>query len=76
MRAFEFVALTPCWIPDARIAIAAARGSGIGIVDLEYIDDGTAARSAIERLSQFCKRGCGVKIDAESESLVEFIIKR
>ncbi|TMQ18004.1 MAG: hypothetical protein E6J90_21255 [Deltaproteobacteria bacterium] len=58
---------------DPQIAVAAARGGEIGIVDLEWIDDPHAARAPIRRLVREGGDRVGLKLRASSRGLVDLL---
>ncbi|GAX59675.1 polyketide-type polyunsaturated fatty acid synthase PfaA [Candidatus Scalindua japonica] len=71
---FHFIALTPSGLPDPSIAIAASRSGGIGVLDLEYINDFNIAISNIKKMVRYSKNTCGVKLNGQDESFVSRLI--
>src|SRR5215475_11068383 len=69
-REFQMIALTLPGLADPSIALAASRGGGIGVLDLEYIRDEQAARTAITKLGTHARRGLGIKLDGGDERFV------
>jgi acyl transferase domain-containing protein/NAD(P)H-dependent flavin oxidoreductase YrpB (nitropropane dioxygenase family)/NAD(P)-dependent dehydrogenase (short-subunit alcohol dehydrogenase family)/acyl carrier protein len=70
MKSFQIIALTLPAMPDPSIAIAASRAGGIGVLDLEYLNDREAALKTIHRLAKFAHNEFGVKIAAANAGLV------
>lgn len=70
MQPFQLTALTPPGLLDPSIAIAASRAGGIGILDLEYVQDERAARAAIVRLARYAQNACGIRLDSQSGEFV------
>ncbi|MBI4589391.1 MAG: acyltransferase domain-containing protein, partial [Candidatus Rokubacteria bacterium] len=70
VRPFEVIALTPPAEADPSIAIAASRAGGLGVLDLEYVQDERIARAAIAKLSRYAKGACGIKLDGQDSEFV------
>jgi acyl transferase domain-containing protein/NAD(P)H-dependent flavin oxidoreductase YrpB (nitropropane dioxygenase family)/NAD(P)-dependent dehydrogenase (short-subunit alcohol dehydrogenase family)/acyl carrier protein len=76
VQGFQLIALTPPGLVDASIAIAACRAGGLGVLDLEYTRNASAAIAAIAKLAQHAKQACGIKIDANAEEFVADVSSR
>jgi len=70
---FQLAAVTLALPLDPQIAVAAARGGEIGIVDLEWIDDPHDARAPIRRLLREGGGRVGLKLRASSRGLVDLL---
>lgn len=71
---FQFIALTPPGLPHPSIAIAASRAGGIGILDLEYINDFNIAIRNIKNMVSYSKKTCGIKLNGQNESFISLLI--
>jgi acyl transferase domain-containing protein/NAD(P)H-dependent flavin oxidoreductase YrpB (nitropropane dioxygenase family)/NAD(P)-dependent dehydrogenase (short-subunit alcohol dehydrogenase family) len=69
-QAFQVIALTPPGREPA-IAIAASRAGALGVLDLEYERDPSAAQAAVGRMLQFSGAACGVKVDSLAPAFLE-----
>jgi len=63
MDRFRFLTLTPAGRPEPSLAIAACRAGGLGVLNLEYAQDGPEARAAISRLAELARADFGIKIN-------------
>jgi len=60
---FQLIVITPPSLTDPSIAIAASRGGGIGVLDLEYARDEHAVLAAVAELARHTRERCGIKLD-------------
>ncbi len=74
MRVFEFVVLTPSPLNDPSVAIAANRAGALGVLNLEFANDGVAARQAISELIRYTDKECGVRFDSSSTTFVKELL--
>ena len=51
MRHGDIFALTPPGVTDANLAIAACRAGARGVLDLEYVNEPSQARTALSHLA-------------------------
>jgi acyl transferase domain-containing protein/NAD(P)H-dependent flavin oxidoreductase YrpB (nitropropane dioxygenase family)/NAD(P)-dependent dehydrogenase (short-subunit alcohol dehydrogenase family)/acyl carrier protein len=66
MRTFDVLAWSPFGAPDHRVAIAASRAGGIGVVNLEWSQDAAAAQSVIEQASSYRVGAFGIKLNVHA----------
>lgn len=71
---FNFIALTPPGLPDPAIPIAASRAGGIGVIDLQYVQDEHIAFAAVAKLARFARHACGIKLDTGTEEFAGRVI--
>jgi len=64
MPSFQVIALTLPGMPKPAVAIAAGRAGGLGVLDLEYTRDKSAAIEAIRQLCHHTQGTCGIKLDS------------
>ncbi len=60
---FEFVVISPCASADCAPAIAASRAGALGVTDLTFVADPTAALARLERVARLSRGGWGVQTD-------------
>ena len=75
MQKFRLIGLTPPGLTDSSIAIAASRAEGLGILDLEYVQDEQAALAAVVKLAQYARGAWGVKLDGGDEEFFGSLIR-
>jgi 3-oxoacyl-(acyl-carrier-protein) synthase/NAD(P)H-dependent flavin oxidoreductase YrpB (nitropropane dioxygenase family) len=74
MRMFQLIAVSPPGLTDPSIAIAASRGGGLGVLDLEYAQNEQAALAAMAKLARYSTKACGIKLDAANVELFDNLI--
>ncbi|MFQ6039902.1 MAG: SDR family NAD(P)-dependent oxidoreductase, partial [Candidatus Poribacteria bacterium] len=78
MRTFKVIVLTPPGLPEPSIAISATRAGGLGVLDLEYIQDKRAypVVDALATLGRYAKDDYGIKLRSHplvAEEVAELI---
>ncbi|WP_439622588.1 SDR family NAD(P)-dependent oxidoreductase [Gemmata sp.] len=73
MEPRDSMVLTP-FGADPAIAIAAARGGAVGVLDLEFAPGGDAADVALARLARFAGKHWGVQLRADADGLLSRLI--
>jgi 3-oxoacyl-(acyl-carrier-protein) synthase/NAD(P)H-dependent flavin oxidoreductase YrpB (nitropropane dioxygenase family) len=73
MEPRDSMVLTP-FGADPAIAIAAARGGAVGVLDLEFAPGGDAADIAVARLARFAGKHWGVQLRADADELLSRLI--
>jgi len=64
----------PGWT-DASIAVAGSRAGGLGIVDLECLDDVAAARALLRGLADYADLALAVRVDGGAVGLLEQVAR-
>ncbi len=76
MRRFDLIGLAPPGLVDPAIAIGAARAGGMGLLDLEYIDDTNRAVKAVEEMVRHAGGVCGVRLYSLADSFIAELLPR
>src|SRR5580704_15369080 len=76
MRTYSVLVLTPSGVANPALAIAACRAGAFGILDLEYTNDSTATRAALERLERFTTSDFGVKVGRDAGTLLPQLLAK
>src|SRR5262245_19497980 len=71
---FGFARLTPPGIPQPALAIAGSRAGTLGMLNLEFAQDETAAMTALQGLLAYGHGRCGVLLDGEAEALLTSVL--
>lgn len=66
---FEYIVLSPPGTPDPSLPIAGSRAGAVGVVNLEFASDPTAARAAVSRVARFGRGRYGVLVPGDEELL-------
>jgi acyl transferase domain-containing protein/NAD(P)H-dependent flavin oxidoreductase YrpB (nitropropane dioxygenase family)/NAD(P)-dependent dehydrogenase (short-subunit alcohol dehydrogenase family) len=74
MAAFQIVVMNPSGHVDPTVAIAASRAGGMGVLNLEFARDPRQARDALARMSRFCARDFGLRLDTMSPNLTAMML--
>lgn len=72
-RTFQFMVYTPAGSADPSIAIAAGRAGGLGVVDLEYVEDEKTALAAVRAVSRHAAIRFGIKLNGEHAQFVTLL---
>jgi NAD(P)H-dependent flavin oxidoreductase YrpB (nitropropane dioxygenase family) len=76
MPSFQVIALTLPGMPKPAVAIAAGRAGGLGVLDLEYTRDKSAAIEAITQLCHYAQGKCGIKLDSADSQFFNEIMSQ
>jgi acyl transferase domain-containing protein/NAD(P)H-dependent flavin oxidoreductase YrpB (nitropropane dioxygenase family)/NADP-dependent 3-hydroxy acid dehydrogenase YdfG len=72
---FSVIAVTPAGVPDPAVAIAAARASGTGVLDLT-LSPGEDGDVALDHLLSKAPRGCGVRCEGADGQRISGLVER
>src|SRR5438067_1200856 len=76
MPSIAFIALTPAGIPEPRLAIAGCRAGALGVLNLEFTDDRTAALATLAALGAAGNGPFGVLLDCDAEELLAAVLEQ
>jgi acyl transferase domain-containing protein/NAD(P)H-dependent flavin oxidoreductase YrpB (nitropropane dioxygenase family) len=68
------IVLTPPGLADPSIAIAASRAGGLGVLDLEYVQDRQTALSGIRELARHARSDSGIKLNGRDEEFLKQVV--
>jgi acyl transferase domain-containing protein/NAD(P)H-dependent flavin oxidoreductase YrpB (nitropropane dioxygenase family)/NAD(P)-dependent dehydrogenase (short-subunit alcohol dehydrogenase family) len=76
MSRFEILACNLPGLADPAIAIAGSRADVIGVLDLEYAGDPSAAEKQIRKTFQFTKNDFAIRVNSNAKSWLQAILSR
>jgi acyl transferase domain-containing protein/NAD(P)H-dependent flavin oxidoreductase YrpB (nitropropane dioxygenase family) len=74
MRRSQILALTPPRACDVGLAIAASRAGALGVLDLEYATEFSAARALAKRLARYAQGAYGLKVSCHQAELLDALL--
>jgi acyl transferase domain-containing protein/NAD(P)H-dependent flavin oxidoreductase YrpB (nitropropane dioxygenase family) len=73
-RELQMIVLTPPGLGDPSIAVAATRAGGVGVLDLEYVQDREAALGGIRELGKYARNDAGIKLSSHDPDFLAEVL--